>query len=297
MADRDGCGRPNCICSSVIKVARDPSMSTDLIYLDVEGLSEQEQQDKRDRLSREYKEVVYAFQILFSKVIKGLKRNSHTTKSVADYIEGIEAFYRSRNSEEKAVPIFGNLMDKVRAADSIEKQLIIISQHSSYFNNHAIVEMIHSLAGNHTDYRRENIFLEKFNLYARRKVTEIPRLYALPSIRDYCTIVMVVNRNLTEMSLHEIESVRLRVGIQLKLARNTLRLIYVEKNGIRRMTLAFQIPSFLHPMVFPLNKELKEILLKEKVITFRCCDYTFSIEVSSVLLVCYFRHSMLAVAT
>ena len=276
---KEGCGRANCQCSSVIKVTQAPSIAWELPYLNVEGLSHEEEQAKRARLLREHKEVLFAFQNLISTTWKALKRNNHTPKSIAEYVEGLEAFYRSRNSDEKPVPIYKQYLEQLRAATGIEEVFIIIREHYSYYNHHVILEMIHALGGHQTDRRKEQMFLEKFNYYARRKVIECPRLYALPSVRDYVTMVVLVNRDPADTTLHEIESVRLRIGIQLKLARNSLRLIYIEKSGARRMIHTYQFPAFLHSMVFPLNDEQKSGLHKEKIVSIDCCDYKFSIQV------------------
>lgn len=276
----EGCGRPNCQCSSLIKVPQDSSTATELPYLIVEGLSAEEERAKRERLIREHKEVLYAFQNLISTTWKALKRNNHTPTSVAEYVEGLEAFYRSRNSEEKPVPLFKHLMEKLREVTGIEQVFIVIQEHYSFYNHHVILEMIHALGGHQTDRRKEQIFLEKFNYYARRRVIECPRLYSPPIVRDYCSMAILVNRDPADTTLHEIESVRLRVGIQLKLARNSLRLIYIEKAGVKRMIHTYQFPAFLFPLVFPLSQDQKTGLQKEKVISMECCDYKFSIEVS-----------------
>ena len=261
-------------------MALNPAMATDLPYLDVEGLTPEEEQAKREHHIREFKEVLFALQVLISDTIKGLKRNNHTPKSVADYMESIEAFYRSRNSEEEPVPLFRHLMAQIREMTSIEQVFVIIREHYSYFNHHVILEMKHSLAALQSNRGRELTFTEKFNYYARRKVTECPQLYALPSLQGYCTMILLTNRDPLNLSIHEVESVRLRLGIQLRLARNTLRLIYVEKAGVKRMTFTFQFPSFLHPLVFPLTDEQKTAFQKEKIVCIDCCDYRFSIEVS-----------------
>ena len=279
---KEGCGHPNCKCSSIIKAAGDPSMVSELPYLNVEGLSPEEEKAKRELLIREHKEVLFAFQNLISTTWKALKRNKHTPKSVADYMESLEAFYRSRDSDEQPVPVFKHLMGQLREATGVEQVFIIIREHYSYYNHHVILEMIHGLGGHQTDRRKEQIFLEKFNYYARRKITECPRLYALPSLHDYCTMEVLVNRDLTDTTLHEVESVRLRVGIQLKLARHSLRLIYIEKSGMKRTMFTFQFPAFLHPLVFPLMDEQKKGLQKEKIVCLDCCNYKFSIEVSAM---------------
>ena len=277
---KDGCGRANCKCSSVVKFAQQPAIAWDLPYLNVEGLSREEEQEKRARLLREHKEVLFAFQNLISTTWKALKRNNHTPKSIAEYVEGLEAFYRSRNSEEQPVPIYKQYLEQLRAASDIQDVFIIIREHYSYYNHHVILEMMHSLGGHQTDRRREQMFLEKFNYYARRKVIECPKLYAMPSASGYCTMIVLVDRDPADTTLHEIESVRLRIGIQLKLARNSLRLIYIEKSGARRMIHAYQFPAFLHSMVFPLNSDQKSGLHKEKIVSLDCCDYKFSIAVS-----------------
>lgn len=278
---KEGCGRANCKCSSVIKFSQQPNIAWELPYLNVEGLSREEEQAKRALFLREHKEVLFAFQTLISTTWKALKRNNHTPKSIADYVEGLEAFYRSRNSDEQPVPIYKQYLEQLRAAKGIDEVFIIIREHYSYYNHHVILEMMHSLGGHQTDRRREQMFLEKFNYYARRKVIECPRLYALPSAADYCTMVVLVDRDPADTTLHEIESVRLRIGIQLKMARNSLRLIYIEKSGARRMIHAYQFPAFLHSLVFPLNNEQKSGLHKEKIVSIDCCDYKFSIAVSS----------------
>ena len=255
-------------------------MAWDLPYLNVEGLSHKEEQAKRALLLREHKEVLFAFQNLISTTWKALKRNNHTPKSITEYIEGLEAFYRSRSSEEPPVPIYKQYLEQLRAASGIEDVFVIIREHYSYYNHHVILEMMHSLGGHQTDRRREQMFLEKFNYYARRKVIECPKLYALPSTSGYCTMIVLVNRDPADTTLHEIESIRLRIGIQLRMARNSLRLIYIERSGERRMIHAYQFPSFLHSMVFPLNDEQKTGLHKEKIISLNCCSYKFSIAVS-----------------
>ena len=255
-------------------------MAWELPYLNVEGLSREEEQAKRALLLREHKEVLFAFQNLISTTWKALKRNNQTPKSIAEYVEGLEAFYRSRTSDEQPVPLYKQYLEQLRAATRIEDVFIITREHYSYYNHHMVLEMMHSLGGQLSDRRRQLMFQEKFNYYARRKVFECPRLYAVPSASGYCTMILLVDRDPTDATLHEIESVRLRIGIQLKLMRNSLRLIYVEKSGARRMIHAYQFPAFLHSMVFPLSNEQKAAFQKDRVITLDCCDYKFSIAVS-----------------
>ena len=278
-----GCGRSNCKCSDAIKFAQDPSLETELPYLDTEGLSSEEAQAKRDKLMREYKEIVFSYQMLVSYTIRGIIRNNHPVKAVSDYVEGLESFYRARNSKEEPVPVFKHLLDQIREVKSVDQLFVIIREHCSFFNHHAVIEMKHALGGHHSDRRREKTFLEQFNFYARRKVIECPQLYAHPSLHNYCTMHVLVDRDPTDFSLHEVESVRLRIGIQLKVARNTLRLIYLEKSGRKRVLITFQFPAFLHSLVFPLNDEQRTNLMKEKIVYMDCCDYKFSIEVSYIV--------------
>ena len=281
-SDEEGCGRPNCNCSSIIKAALEPSMEMELPYLDVEGLSSEQEQSKRELLIREHKEILFAFQNLISTAMKVLKRNNHTPKSVVEYVEGLEAFYRARDSKEQAVPLFKHLLPQLREVTRIEQVFAIIREHHSFYNHHLVIDMIHNMGVIQIGrrLRKEHNFLDKFNFYARRKLTECPRLYALPSLRGYCTMEILVNIDPADTILHEIESVRLRLGIQLKLARNSLRLIYAEKSGVRRTIYTFQFPAFLHSLVFPLNEEQKTALQKEKIVYLDCCGYRFSIEVS-----------------
>ena len=270
-----GCGCGKCTFFSFIERGCStpiPSASS-FPYLDLSGLTHEQQQELRGRLQFESQQIMIQFQELVSATIKSLIRRSISQSTLVIHVMALGAFkpvFEQPQVKEEEVPVFQYCSKKLQAADSIEKVFLTLNDYFSFFNYHVIEHIIKEL-GTEEDKAKLQRYKEGFNQYAKRRIFECQLEFGPVSDTDHADIFVKLDTQYENFTVAEIELFRHKLCEILHVSsQGVLRLCRVEKGCFQLM---FQVPSFLQQKIFPLSKQQKKSLEIEHVIKLTCGEY------------------------
>ena len=239
-------------------------------YLDLSGLTHEQQHELRGRLLYESRNIMISFQALVSATIKSLQQRCVPLDELVTHIMTLGAFHPT--IKELQVPVFHHYFDKLTTADTIPKVFMVLNDYFSFFNYHIIEHIIGQL-GNEEDKDRLIQYKEKFNEYAKRRIFECPSVFGPISDTDYADIFVKVDSMYDNYTVVEIEGFRHKLSEILRVSsQGVLRLCRVDKGCVLLM---FQVPSFVQQKIFPLCREQEKVLAAEGVIKLACGEYQF----------------------
>ena len=137
-----GCGCGKCTFYSFIERGCPtpiPSASS-FPYLDLSGLTHEQQQELRGRLQFESQEIMIKFQELVSSTIKSLKRRCVPLDDLVSHVMTLGTF--EPVFKEPQVPVFCHCLKELKAVDTIPKVFLVLNDYFSFFNYH-IIEHAH----------------------------------------------------------------------------------------------------------------------------------------------------------
>ena len=265
-----GCGCGKCTLLSFVESGCPtpiPSVSS-FPYLDLSGLTHEQQEDLRGRLQFESQEIMMRFQELVSATIESLIRRNVSHDKLVSHVMTLGAF--KPVVKEPPVPLFQYCFQKLEAADTIPKIFLILKDYFSFFNYH-IVEHIIKMLGTKEDITRLQRYKERFNQYAKRRIFECWPEFGPVSDADHADVFVKVDSQYENYTVAEMKVFCHKLGEILRVSsQGILRLCRVEKGCIQ---LTFQVPSFVQLEIFPLSREQEKALEAEGVITLTCGEY------------------------
>ena len=171
-----GCGCGNCTFFSFIERGCPtpiPSASS-FPYLDLSGLTHEQQQELRGRLRSESQKIMIRFQELVSATIKSFKRRCVPLDELVSHVMTLGAF--DPVFKEPQAPVFRLCFQELKAADTIPKVFMILNDYFSFFNYHIIEHIIKAL-GTEEDKAELQRYRKDFDQYAKRRIFEcLPEL-------------------------------------------------------------------------------------------------------------------------
>ena len=268
-----GCGCGKCTFFSFIERGCPtpiPSASS-FPYLDLRGLTHEQQQELRGRLWSESQEIMIQFQELVSATIESLIIQKASPDKLVSHVMTLGAF--KPVFKEPQVPLFQYCFPKLEAADTIPKVFLVLKDYFSFFNYHIIKHIITTL-GTEKDKDGLRRYMDNFNQYAKRRIFECLTEFGPVSDADHADIFVKLDSQYESYTITEVEGFRHKLSEILRVSsEGILRLCRVKEGCIE---LIFQVPSFVQQEIFPLSTKQKNTLKAEGVIKFTCGEYQFS---------------------
>ena len=271
-----GCGCGNCTFLSYLEngCPNPVSKSSSFPYLNVSGLTDEQQQELRSRLRVESQEIMFKFQQLLSRVYESLCSQNVSVKKLVTHLLSLGAL--DPVSKESQKPLLQTFQQELRNAESIEDVLWVIRDYFSFFNYHVIEYIVGGL-GTDQDKVELQSYKKDFHQYSKRRIYECPPVYGPMSDAGHAVLDLKVDSAYEQFTVEELENFRYRLSrIFCVSSQSVLRLCRVEKGSFQ---LIFQVPLFVHQEIFPLSSEQERALEAEGVIRLTCGDYQFAAKV------------------
>ena len=269
-----GCGCGKCTFFSFIESGCPtpiPSASS-FPYLDLSGLTHEQQQKLRGRLQFESQRIMIRFQKLVSATIKSFKRRCVPLDDLLSHVMTLGAL--NPVFKEPQVPLFCYCFHKLEAADTVSKFFLVLKDYLSFFNYHIIEHIIEEL-GTEEDKAELQKYKDDFNQYAKKRVFECLPEFGPVSDADHADIFVKVDSHYDNFTVSQIEQFRHKLSEILRVSpQGVLRLCRVDKGCFQLM---FQVPSFVQQEIFPLSKEQEGALSVLHVTRLTCGKYQFKV--------------------
>ena len=234
-------------------------------YLNVGGLTEEQQQDLTDRLRFESRRIMLKFQHVVSVAIKSLMRRGVTVDELLSHLTILETF-----DPVKKEPSSSNCYKDLKKAKTIPTMFIELSNYFSFFN-YDIIDQIITELGTEEDKQELQKYKDDFKLYAKRRICECSPQLGPVSEMGHANIIVKVDSHYEKYTVQELRDFRKRL-IEILHISSVLRLCLAEKGCLQ---LTFQVPSFVQQRIFPLSSEQERDLASIRVIKLTCGDYQF----------------------
>ena len=267
-----GCGCGKCTFFSFIESGCPtpiPSASS-FPYLNLSGLTHDQQQELRGRLRSESRKIMIRFQELVSATIESLIRRNVSQDKLVSYVMTLGAF--DPVLKEPQLPVFRYCFKELKAANTIYEIFMVLNDYFSFFNYQIIEHIIKSL-GTEEDKAELQRYKKDFNQYAKRRIFECLPEFGPVSDADHADIFVKVDSQYENYTVAEIEEFRYVLSEILRVSsQGILRLCRVDKGCFQLM---FQVPSFVQHKIFPLSTEQERALAAVAVIRLTCGEYHF----------------------
>ena len=184
-----GCGSGVCTLSSFIESGCPtpiPSVSS-FPYLNLSGLTYEQQKDLKERLQLESQQIMMQFQELLSKTVKSLVRQNIPLDRLVSYVMTLRAHKPVFRVPQ--LPLFQYCFRKLKSVGTIPEVFLVLKDYFSFFN-YRIIEYIIKTLGTAEDKAMLQKYKEKFDQYAKRRIFECPPESTRPAI-DIETFVML----------------------------------------------------------------------------------------------------------
>ena len=277
-----GCGCGKCTFHSYIENGcPDPVPKTSSFpYLNVSGLTDEQQRKLKSRLRVESQEIMFKFQQLFSTVYKSLCERKVPVNTLVTHLLSLGTLDPVYKHSQK--PLLQTFFQELRNAESIEDVLWVVKDYFSFFNYHVIEHITNGL-GTDQDKVELQTYKEHFHQYSKRRIYECPPLYGPKSNGDHNDLVLKVDSAYEQFTVEELENFEYRLTKIFHISsQGVLRLCRVEEGCLQ---LIFQVPSFVQQEIFPLSSEQERALAAEGVIRLTCRGYQFAAKVCSYCVV------------
>ena len=272
-----GCGCGKCTFFSFIERGCPtpiPSASS-FPYLDLSGLTNEQQQELRGRLRSESREIMIKFQELVSATIESLIRQSVSQDKLVSHIMTLGAF--DSVLKEPQVPVLCHRLKELKAANTMYEIFLVLNDYFSFFNYQLIEHIIKAL-GTEEDRAELQRYKESFNQYAKRRIFECLPEFGPVSDEDHADIFVKLDSQYDNYTVAEIEEFRHKLSDVLQVSsQGILRLCRVDDGCIQLM---FQVPSFVQHEIFPLSGDQEKALSAMAVIRLSCEEYQFLVSFS-----------------
>ena len=269
-----GCGCGKCTFFSFIESGcPTPVPSTSSFpYLNLSGLTHEQQQELMGRLRFESREIMMRFQELVSATIKSLITRNVPLDELVSHVMTLGAF--NPVFKESQVPLFQYCFQRLESADTIPKIFLVLKDYFSFFN-YDIIEHIIKVLGTREDKANLQSYKNRFDQYAKRRIYECGPHFGPVSDTDHADVFVKVDSRYDNYTVEEIKGLCNKLSETLCVSsEGALRLCRVEKGCFQ---LTFQVPSFVQQEIFPLSEEQEKALLAVGVIMLRCGKYQFRV--------------------
>ena len=242
-------------------------------YLNLSGLTHEQQQELRGRLRFESQQIMIRFQKLVSATIKSFQRRCVPLDDLVSHVMTLGAF--NAVFKEPQVPLFCYCFQKLEAADTVSKIFLILKDYLSFFNYHIIEHIIEEL-GTEEDIAELQKYKKDFAKYAKQRVFECLPEFGLVSDADHADIFVKLDSQYDNYTVAQIEGFRNKLSEILHVSsQGILRLCRIDEGCFQMM---FQVPLFAQHEIFPLSKEQENTLAALGVIKLTCGEHQFLVK-------------------
>ena len=178
-------------------------------YLDLSGLTHEQQQELEERLRFESQQIMMQFQKLVSTTIKSFQRRRVPLDDLVSLIMTLGAF--DPVFKESQVPVFQHYFEELKAADTIPKVFMVLNDYFSFFNYHIIEHIIKELG---TEENKVALlrYKEDFNQYAKRRIFECLPEFGPVSDADHADVFVIVDSSYDNYTVAQIEEFRRKLS-------------------------------------------------------------------------------------
>ena len=267
-----GCGCGKCTFFSFIERGCPTSIpsASSFPYLNLSGITHEQQQELRGRLRFESREIMMRFQELVSATIKSLVRQNVQLDELVSHVMTLGAF--DPVFKEPQLPLFQYCFKELKTADTIPKIFLVLKDYFSFFN-YDIIEHIIKVLGAEEDKANLQSYKSTFNRYAKRRIYECGPHFGPVSDTDHTDVFVKVDSRYDNYTVEEIKGLCNKLSETLCVSsEGALRLCRVEKGCLQ---LTFQVPSFVQQKTFPLSRNQEGTLKAEGVIKLTSGEYQF----------------------
>ena len=207
-------------------------------------------------------EMQEAFGELFDGISQSLSLRGITTEQLARRVLSLGT-HKSGNVQR---PLCEEHKRKLVASTSIDNSFIILSDHVSFFNFELLAWIIKSIhLCTEEDRKQLQRYRERFEIFCRRKVFEIPFHALRPSIRDNKTrnrthFAVLLTQDEDDPTLLDVDKARRKIATLLSLSAGTLHLEWIDRGSL---ILVFSVPNFVAERLFPLEHHQAHLLKSE----------------------------------
>ena len=168
-----GCGCGKCVFFTFIVIGCPepiPSVSS-FPYLDLRGLTPEQQQDLKGRLRTESKRINMQFQYLVSTTLISLQKKCVT---VCNFLPHLMTFGTNEPVfKDSQAPVFNQRLNDLGKAEDLSDAFMGLKDYMSFFNYHLIGHIINVL-GTEEDKAELKKYKTNFQQYAKCRVYECP---------------------------------------------------------------------------------------------------------------------------
>ena len=256
------------------------STSISFPYLNVSGLTPEQQEGLRIRLCVESEDIVHKFWLLHSRVYRSLRERNVPVEMLVSHLLSLGAFDPVYKDSQK--PALQTFFQELQNARSIEDVLYIIRDYFSFFNYHVIEHIVNELGTDKDRVELQN-YEKEYDQYSKRRIYECPPEYGSKSSTGHVDLVAKVDSVYEDFTVKELQKFQYRLSRILHVSpQSVLHLCRVEEGCLQ---LIFQVPSFVQQEIFPLSSEQESALAAEGVIRLTCGDYQLAAKVYSYCVV------------
>ena len=226
-----GCGCGKCTFFSFIERSCPTPipLASSFPYLDLSGLTHEQQQELSGRLRFESQKIMLQFQELMSSTILSLKRRDVPLVELVHHIMILGLL--NPVFKESQVPVFHHRFKELKAADAITKVFLVLKDYFSFFNYHIIEHIIEAL-GTEEDKTNIQRYKAKFNQYVKRRIFECPPEFGPVSDVSHAAIFVMVDSQYGNYTVVAIERFRHEVSEIIHLSPQGILLLYqVDRYG------------------------------------------------------------------
>ena len=170
-------------------------------YLDLSGLTHEQQEDLRGKLQFESQQIILQFQELVSATIKSLIKRNVSRDELVTHVMALGAF--KPVFKEPQVPAFHHCFKELKAADTIPKVFLVLNDYFSFFNYHILEHIIKEL-GTEKDKTELQRYKEHFNQYATRRIFKCQPEFRPISEANHVNILVKLDSQYDEYTVTEI---------------------------------------------------------------------------------------------
>ena len=272
-----GCGCGKCTFFSFMErgCPTPISSASSFPYLNLSGLTCEQQQELMGRLHFESEKIIMRFQELLSSTVKSLIRRNVSRDELLIHVMVLGAF--KPVFKESQVPAFHHCFKELKAADTIPKVFLVLKDYFSFFNYHIIEHIIKEL-GTEEDKAELQRYKDDFNQYAKRRIFECLPEFGPVSDADHADVFVKLDSQYDDYTVAEIKRFCHKLSEILHISsQGVLHLCRVDEGCFQLM---FQVPLFVQQQIFPLSREQEKALANMGIIRLTCGEYQFLVNLS-----------------
>ena len=222
---------------------------------------EETRENLEGRLLHEAQQMETFFCKFVSKLRKSLETRNVNPSVIGNHLSMIKATTKQLQDDHSVPNLFHLIRQELVNVGEIGKLFQLITPYVSFFN-YDIIESILEEYGDSEDKEKFKVYLEKFEVFCKRRATEVPSVLDGEDSTTTHLRVKVEDDFQHMYTVKAVRSFRAKLCTILGVTEPCLRLVSIENGCI---LLTFILPTFILPHVFPLADGQEKALVVEGV--------------------------------